>query len=85
MKLYGKIFKEAKIIREALVEREDGKASYRDLLEGCLIDVCRELEIPVPLWLKKNTSEYAAYRRTFFSNEQFVEKVTFDKFEIYVE
>jgi hypothetical protein len=44
--------------------------------------LCAKLEIPVPLWLKKNTKELAIFRRTFFSSEQFMEKVWFDKFEI---
>lgn len=46
------------------------------------MELCAALEIPVPLWLKKNTKELANFRKTFFTSEQFMEKVWFDKFEI---
>ncbi len=82
MTLNGKLFLGGKIVKEMdSVTPEDG-LSFRDKLEKCLLDLCSGLDIPVPLWLKKNTRELAIFRRTFFSNEQFVEKVWFDKFEI---
>jgi hypothetical protein len=80
--LRGKIFIEGKLIKEEISESPDEGLSFRDKLEKCLLDVCRRLDIPVPLWLKKNTRELAIFRRTFFTSEQFVEKVWFDKLEI---
>lgn len=80
--LSGKTIKGTKILKETLVEENNESLTFRDTLEECLVKLCRELDIPVPLWLKKNTTEFARYRRTFFTNEQFVEKVSFDKFEI---
>ncbi len=85
LRLYGRIVKDTSLIREALVDEEDESTSYRDKLEKCFVSLCREMEIPVPLWIKKNTKEFGAFRRTFFSKEQFVEKVYFDRFEIRLE
>lgn len=85
MTLNGKIFIEGKLIKEASSITPDEKLSFRDKLEKCLLDLCSKLDIPVPLWLKKNTRELAIFHRTFFSYEQFVEKVWFDKFEIILE
>ena len=82
MILSGKLFLEGKVIREANVSAVDEGLSFRDKLEKCLLDLCSQFEIPVPLWLKKNTREFAIFRRTFFSREQFIDKVWFDKFEI---
>lgn len=84
MKLLGKLIKDTKIIREAWMEKEN-TASFHDTLEECFVDLCRELEIPVPLWLRKNTAEFVRYRKTFFSSEHFIEKVFFDRFEIRIE
>lgn len=82
MILNGKLFLEGKLIKEmSSITAEEG-LSFRDKLEKCLLDLCSGLDIPVPLWLKKNTRELAIFRRTFFTSEQFVEKVWFDKFEI---
>ncbi len=82
MTLNGKLYVEGKLVREALAEDHDAGRDFRDKLEKCLIDLCANLEIPVPLWLKKNTRELAIFRKTFFSSEQFIDKVWFDKFEI---
>lgn len=82
MTLRGKIFLEGKIIKEDISESSDEGLSFRDKLEKCLLDICSKLDTPVPLWLKKNTRELAVFRRTFFTGEQFVEKIWFDKLEI---
>ncbi len=82
MILNGKLMVEGRIVREAASQDNDGAHSFRDKLENCLVELCSSLEIPVPLWLKKNTRELAAFRKTFFTSEQFIEKVWFDKFEI---
>ena len=82
MTLNGKLIVEGKLIREMGAEDNDEAHNFRDKLQSCLVDVCGKLEVPVPLWLKKNTRELAIFRRTFFSREQFIDKVWFDKLEI---
>ncbi|NLK87282.1 MAG: hypothetical protein GX279_07315 [Clostridiaceae bacterium] len=82
MTLNGKLLVEGRIVRESTSEDNDSEHSFRDKLEACLLELCAALEIPVPLWLKKNTKELANFRKTFFTSEQFMEKVWFDKFEI---
>lgn len=81
MNVYGSLIIEGKIVRETAASSEGPELTFRDKLEKCLLDTCAQLDIPVPLWLKKNTTEFAKFRRTFFSKEQFIEKVWFDKFE----
>ncbi len=82
MTLNGKLMVEGKIVRESNSTDNDNEHSFRDKLENCLVELCLNLEIPVPLWLKKNTHELGIFRKTFFTTEQFIEKVWFDKFEI---
>ena len=82
MKLYGFIKKGTKIVKQTLYEVNNREQSFRDALEECFIGLCRELDIPVPIWLKKNTSEFAKFHRTFFPHDQFIEKVDFDRLEV---
>ena len=82
MTLSGKIYVEGKLVREAVAEDNEEGHSFREKLENCLLDLCSLIDIPVPLWLKKNTRELAVFRKTFFTPEQFMDKVWFDKFEI---
>jgi len=83
--LYGRLSKGTKTIKQIHVEKDDSKGTFHDRLEESLIEICRELDIPVPMWLKKNTSEFAMYRKTSFEKDQFIESVNFDKFEIRIE
>lgn len=63
-------------------ETDDNKTPFRETLETCFISLCKELDIQVPMWLKKNTTEFASFRRTSFTEEQFIEKVNFQRLEI---
>ena len=48
----------------------------------CLREACREMDVPAPIWLNKNESEYGRFRRTAFTADNFVEGVGFDRLEI---
>ncbi len=85
MILIGKLHVGGKLVRQGDTMDEDETKSFRDKLEKCLIELCAQMDIPVPLWLKKNTRELAIFKRTFFSSEQFIDKVWFDKFEIFLQ
>ncbi|ABN53722.1 MAG TPA: hypothetical protein DEF39_00420 [Hungateiclostridium thermocellum] len=85
MILVGRLIKGTHAIKESVFNKEAEDTDFRDLLEEGLISLCRELDIPVPLWLNKNTSEFARYRKTFFDRDQFIEDVKFDRFELRME
>ncbi|MDO8686054.1 MAG: hypothetical protein Q7J78_05210 [Clostridiales bacterium] len=60
--------------------------SFRDQLEDSFLKLCKQLDISVPLWLDKNTREFAAFRKTIFFQDQFNEDAfAFDRFEIKLE
>ncbi len=80
----GRLIKGNKTIKKSTVYSEDKSLSYRNALEKCLIALCKELDIQVPVWLRKNTSEFAAFQKTFFNSEHFMEEIKFDRFEIEV-
>lgn len=85
MKLTGKTIRNSRTIKEATVENSDDTMSFRDILEDCLIKLCKEIDVSVPMWLKKNTTEFVNFHKTTFSRDQFVEKINFDRLEIRVE
>ena len=85
MKLHGRCVKNLINIANETVEADDEGKSFRDNLEKCYLELCRKLNIPVPLWMKKNTKELGAFHKTTFPQEQFLESVGFDFFEIKIE
>ncbi|HEX9059622.1 MAG TPA: hypothetical protein VF941_05545 [Clostridia bacterium] len=84
MRLSGKITSGTKVINQTRVEINN-ECAFRELLEACIIELCKELNIQVPMWLSKNTLEFSHFRRTSFDAEQFFDPVNFDKFEIRLE
>jgi hypothetical protein len=82
MKLEGKVFRGNLLLQVSEVEREQGSQSFTKCLEQCLVALCRSLEIPIPLWLEKNTKEFARFHQTLFFDGQFTEPVKFDRFQI---
>ncbi len=47
-----------------------------------LVDVCREFDVPTPMWLNKHEREFQDFRRTAFTPDHFVEEFPFDRMEI---
>ncbi|MBO4635552.1 MAG: hypothetical protein J5685_00225 [Clostridiales bacterium] len=82
MRLQGRLFISNKTTDIKEVTYSDDSVPFSVELERALILLCRELDIPAPMWMAKNTKEFAAFRQTIFFSEQYVEKVRFDKFQI---
>jgi len=82
MRLEGKQFKANLMIRQAVVTKDNPEMSFVKELESALIELCHTLDMPIPLWLSKNTHEFAAFRQTLFFSDQFTENVHFDRFQI---
>ncbi len=82
--LEGRLFVANRMTEIKEVTTEDTDASYSKRLEKALIELCRQLDVPVPMWMKKNTKEFAAFGQTIFFREQYTENVRFDRFQIRV-
>lgn len=82
IKLEGKLFKANLMIAYQTVTSDGNEESFVKELEHALIRLCKALEIPIPLWLSKNTHEFAAFHQTIFFAEQYTETVAFDRFQI---
>ncbi len=82
IKLEGKLFKANIVTFQAVVESGGEEDTFVKELEKTLILLCRTLDIPIPLWLSKNSHEFAAFRQTIFFADQFTDRVSFDRFQI---
>ena len=50
--------------------------------QDVLVEVCREFDVPAPMWLNKHGFEFEQFRRTAFTKDHFVEEIAFDRMEI---
>ena len=84
MILYGRLMKGNMLLKDSKAVGITGK-SFHDQMEEAFLKLCKDLDIPVPIWLKKNTREIAGYRKTYFEKEQFIEETIFDRFVLEIE
>jgi len=64
-------------IKKDLIYTSD-KAIEADTLQGDIANLCHELDIPTPVVLKSNVSNFFEFRITRFRSTDFVESVDFD-------
>lgn len=82
MRLEGRTFRMNVVLNIHVVDHVNAKASFVKELDEALVQLCREMDVPFPLWLSKNTREFAAFHQTTFFEDQFPDKVPFDRFMI---
>jgi len=83
MYLEGKIYAGDQLLSSAktkVVRKKD--VDFTKSLDVALVSLCHTLNLPNLFWFSKNTREFARYRQTIFSNEQFSDPVNFTQFHI---
>ncbi len=76
MKIWARVLKEHKAIRETVYERSE-RLTYSHFFTY-LSDVCDELDVPTPVLLKPHIMDFAKFRHVKFKPKDFVESVDFD-------
>lgn len=72
----------AKIIVKHRIKKQATMPCEFDNAQQVLSEICREFDIPSPIWLGKQEREYENFRLTSFGPENFVEDINFQKLEI---
>lgn len=75
-RLWARIVKGHRIVNQGTWD-----CRYEDV-EDALTELCREFDIPRPIWLDKHRREYEEFRRTRFLPEHFMEEIPFQRLEI---
>ena len=82
IRLWGQLIKKNKMIGDHVAER-NADHDLDNYLE-CIHTICRELDLPRPIILKKHELELMQFHRTRFLPADFVESVVFDRFDVEV-
>lgn len=75
-RLWMRIIKKHRIDRQYICPCTPGEE------REALISLCREADLPVPIWLEKHEREFERFRRTAFLPDHFIEEVRFERMEI---
>ena len=77
IRIWAKTIKNGKIVKQYVYERE-GLTDY-SLFFDYVKDICEALDIPTPVLIKTHLFNYAKYNNVKFKQDDFVEKINFDK------
>ena len=75
-RLWGRMMKQQRIIRQETIEIENGD------IEEAFLEICRRFDVQRPIQLPKHNREFEKFGRTFYAREHFTESVDFEKLEI---
>lgn len=81
LKIWGKILKNNKIMKDKVVVMGDAQ-NYQENLKKCMLKICKDFDIEKPYWLPSNVDEYNSRRKTSFTSDNFIDSIDFDKFTI---
>lgn len=81
LRIWGKIVKDNKIIKDAVATSEI-EGEYQERLKVCIVELCRRFDIEKPYWLPSNLNEYNSRNKTIFDKHNFIDEIDFDRFII---
>jgi tRNA G26 N,N-dimethylase Trm1 len=80
-KLWAKEIKKNHIINSIVIKNKENIDSSKKM-DKCLKEICKELDISVPVWLKKHGMEFSQFKYVTFYPQDFIDEVDFDKLEV---
>lgn len=80
LKVWGKILKNGKLIKSETFTSD--KEGLDDAMLEALEHFGRAFDIEVPMWNAKHTVELGVFRRVIFREDDFIDIINFDRFEI---
>jgi len=81
-RLWGKIRKNNKTVRDIVVASEEPGLSNEERLQECIQKICYEFDLQRPMWLPKNQRDYEKYQRVELIQDNFIETIPFDFLEL---
>ena len=71
-----------KVMKNHRIAQQEAEACAWGEEKEVLVELCKRLDLPCPMWLSKHESEFNRFRRTAFIPEHFVEAIDFDRLKI---
>ncbi|MBR6222073.1 MAG: hypothetical protein IKQ71_01400 [Lachnospiraceae bacterium] len=84
MRIWGKILKDNKMIKDTVIENNDTDLSRTKKVYAALEAICKEFDLAVPIWLDLNKKEFILHSRTHFTSDSFIEGIDFDSLDFQV-
>ena len=82
-RLWGKVWKENKVVKDMVVEDPSEDTRTHKIFRG-LDEICHSFDLSKHIWLDKTIREFKRHDRVRFTQDNFIESIDFDYLEIHV-
>lgn len=82
MRIWAKIICDQRIQNQTVREFNSLRSFSKEEIEDIVHTLCQELDLSRPVLLNKHFNEFLQFQRITFRAPDFMEPVSFDKFEI---
>jgi hypothetical protein len=82
-RLWGKIIKNNRLLQDSVIEDNSADTRTHKIFHA-IEKLCYEFDLEKPIWLDSNITEFRRRDRVRFSQDNFIEKIDFDFFEIQI-
>ncbi len=82
MKIWAKVIKNHKITEEAVREFAPARPLDAEGWRPVVVTLCKPFDLSCPVILDKHVTELKRFSRTVFSPADFMEGISFDRFEL---
>jgi hypothetical protein len=84
MKLWGILRKDSRKIKDVVVDCQYANRGEVEAWDPLIGSVCQALDLSRPVILQKHVGDIARFSRAVFTQDDFIEAIDFDKFELAV-
>ena len=83
MRIWGKIFKDNRMIRDTVIIDESTETRTHKIFHA-LDTMCYEFDLSKPLWLDSTVQEFKLHDKCRFGSDHFIDDINFDYLEFHV-
>ncbi len=83
-RLWCKIVKENKTVKEMVIENPDATLNRTRKVFDAIDKICYEYNLGHPIWLESSIADFKRYDKTRFYQDHFIDTIDFDFMEIHV-
>lgn len=83
-RMWMKIFKENRLLQDKVISVEDPEMTRTAKIFHAVSEACLCFDLSQPIWLDSNIREFQRHCKTRFTQDNFVEEISFDFLEVHI-
>lgn len=83
-RMWMKIFKDNHLLKDTVICIDDSEMSRTAKVFHAVSEACIEFDLSQPIWLDANIREFQRHNKTRFTQDNFVEEISFDFLEVHI-